>query len=145
IQFAREFGVPEPVAAHLADRPLSIKSVSEPVQTPATQPERVAEPAIDRSIKLREIEPADKAASDRASLLGTTSSVLKSIKPTIQVAQAITTEQTNVVENAPDAPAKTEDRESKTHEGPEIRPQSIVVKPDVTAVDSESTFVEPQL
>src|SRR5205807_6118982 len=68
-QPAREFGVPEPVAARLADRPLSVKSVSESAQTPATQPERVAEPAIDRLIKLREIEPADKAERDRTSLL----------------------------------------------------------------------------
>ncbi|PYS20627.1 MAG: hypothetical protein DMF72_20445 [Acidobacteria bacterium] len=145
IQPARQIGVPEPVAAHLTDRPLSIKSVSGSAQTSATQPERAAEPAIDRSIKLREIELADKAESDRASLLGTTSSVPESIKPTIQVAQAITIEQTNVVENSPDAPAKTKDRESKTPEPAEIHPQSIIVKPDVSAADSDSTFVEPEL
>ena len=145
IQPAKEIGVSEPLAAQLTDRPLSIKAVSGFAQTSATQSEQATENAIDRSTKPREIKIAHEAASGHASLAVASSSVPDLIKPTIQVAQAITIEQTNVVETAPDASNKTERRESKTHESAEIRPQSIVVKPEVTAGVSEPIPFEPQV
>jgi hypothetical protein len=145
IQPAREIGVPEPIAAQLTDRPLSIKAVSEFTQTSATQSEQATENAIHRSTKPRASETGDKTASDRASLAVTTSSVPELIKPTIQVAQEITIEQTNVAESAPDAANKTESRESTTHEPAEIRPQLIVVKPEVTGGVSEPIPFEPQV
>jgi hypothetical protein len=138
-------GGPDPVADELTDRARSIRAVSEFAQASTIQPERMAEPGTDRAPKLREIETKSEAANDRMSLAAPTSSAPELIKPTIQVAQAITIEQTQVIESARDASDSIESRESKTPEPAEIRPQSIVVKPEVSTAILESTFVEPQL
>src|SRR6266571_1589555 len=138
----------------------SIKSFSESVQ-PSAEPKHVDERSADRISEKRGIETANEKAADNPRVAAATSSSDKTAdnprvaaatsssdgatKPNVQIAQAVTIEQTNVIEAERDARSQPETHETKSQQPDAPRAQSIVLKPDVTTDRSESVFIEPQI
>jgi len=122
----------------------SIKSFSESVQ-PSAEPKQVDERSADRISEKRGIETANEKAADNPRVAAATSSSDGATKPNVQIAQAVTIEQTNVIEAKRDARSQPETHETKSQQPDAPRAQSIVLKPEVTTDRSGSVFIEPQI
>lgn len=142
---AKGVGMSELMAVRVDDGPPAIKSFSESVQTSAEQPKWVDDDATVRPKAPRPIDTANESTDGRSKISETSSSFPEAIKPTVQVAQAITIEQTNVIESAVDSSFKLETPKPKSADAEAPRAQSIVVKPEVIAGASEPIVIEPEL
>jgi hypothetical protein len=139
-----EVRLAETIAQQVDVRPHSVKSFSQSME-PSTEQPRLLNESGNRLSKPRTLKVENKSLKEREKADAKPSLAPESIKPTIQVAQAITIERTNVVGRAADASPQPPARETKSEESQPASPQSIVVKPEVTTNIAEPIFVEPEL
>jgi len=134
----------ETIAQQVDDRPHSVKSFSQSMERSTEQP-RLLNQSGNRLSKPRTLKVENKSLKEREKADAKPSLAPKSSEPTIQVAQAIAIEQTNVVERAANALPQPPARETKSKESQPASSQSIFVKPEVTTHAAEPIFVEPEL
>jgi len=127
----------------ISDHPQLIKSSPETFQPPIAAAKHVDEPITQPTESRLEITKQGKTEARHHN--GITLPAAELFRPSVQVAQAITFEERNIITTAPDVAPAHETQEAQSQQAEASRPQAIVVKPEARTAVSEQRFSEPQI
>jgi len=128
---------------YIGDRLPSIRPLKS--VEPAPETKLIGEGATIRLTEARANEPSIESPAEHPNLNAKASAMPDAVKPDIQIAQAITIEQTNLIETAAGAAPEPQIQDRKSLQPEAFQAQTIVVKPDVKTDVSEPLLVEPQI
>src|SRR6266487_3250496 len=132
----------ETKSLQVSDHSELIKSSPETFQPPTAAAKHVDEPTSQPTESRLEI--ANQGRTERRYHNALTLPAPEPIKPSVQIAQAVTFEEANIITTAPDVSSQHRTQE-KLQQAKASRPQVIVVKPEARTAVSEQPFPEPQI
>ncbi len=144
LRSSNEARAPKEVIEKISARSQPIKSFSQSVESSPPPAKRLDEDGA-HLLEPGPTETRAKRADEPERVEAKVWSALEPIKPTVQVAQTITIEQTNFVDRAADLSGQPQAAASSSVETQTVSPQAIVVKPEVTTNVPEPIPGEPQM